>query len=71
MLPRVPHPKLGTLTQIGIVPKLSATPGAVRWPGPELGQDTHQVLKDLLKLGAPEIAALEAQAVVRGSGGSR
>jgi formyl-CoA transferase len=25
-------------------PKLSATPGAVRWPGPTLGQHTDEVL---------------------------
>jgi crotonobetainyl-CoA:carnitine CoA-transferase CaiB-like acyl-CoA transferase len=31
----------------GITPKLSETPGAVRWPGPELGEHTGEVLRDL------------------------
>ncbi|MNN54508.1 Crotonobetainyl-CoA:carnitine CoA-transferase [compost metagenome] len=31
----------------GIVPKLSATPGAVNWPGPALGQHTDSVLQSL------------------------
>jgi crotonobetainyl-CoA:carnitine CoA-transferase CaiB-like acyl-CoA transferase len=31
----------------GIVPKLSGTPGAVRWPGPALGAHTDAVLADL------------------------
>jgi len=31
----------------GIVPKLSATPGAVRWQGPALGAHTDAVLTDL------------------------
>jgi crotonobetainyl-CoA:carnitine CoA-transferase CaiB-like acyl-CoA transferase len=31
----------------GIVPKLSATPGAVRWQGPALGAHTDSVLADL------------------------
>jgi crotonobetainyl-CoA:carnitine CoA-transferase CaiB-like acyl-CoA transferase len=31
----------------GIVPKLSETPGAVRWPGPALGAHTDAVLSDL------------------------
>jgi formyl-CoA transferase len=31
----------------GIVPKLSATPGATRWVGPKLGQHTDEVLKGL------------------------
>jgi formyl-CoA transferase len=26
-------------------PKLSATPGRVRWPGPELGEHTEAVLR--------------------------
>jgi crotonobetainyl-CoA:carnitine CoA-transferase CaiB-like acyl-CoA transferase len=31
----------------GITPKLSETPGAMRWPGPSLGEHTHDVLADL------------------------
>lgn len=31
----------------GIVPKLSQTPGAVRWQGPALGEHTESVLRDL------------------------
>lgn len=31
----------------GIVPKLSATPGAVNWVGPKLGEHNQQVLREL------------------------
>ena len=31
----------------GIVPKLSATPGAIRSPAPKLGEHTEQVLQEL------------------------
>jgi formyl-CoA transferase len=31
----------------GIVPKLSATPGATRWVGPELGEHTREVLASI------------------------
>jgi crotonobetainyl-CoA:carnitine CoA-transferase CaiB-like acyl-CoA transferase len=31
----------------GIVPKLSDTPGAAKWPGPTLGQHTGEVLNEL------------------------
>jgi crotonobetainyl-CoA:carnitine CoA-transferase CaiB-like acyl-CoA transferase len=47
----------------GIVPKLSDTPGQVRWQGPTLGEHTDNVL---LALGvtAAEIAALRERGVV-------
>jgi len=37
----------------------------VRTPSPTLGQHTDEVLRDLLGLAAPEIAALRAGKVVR------
>lgn len=48
MLLDVPHPVLGSTRQQGIVPKLSETPGAVRWSGPEIGADSVYVLSELL-----------------------
>ncbi|MDO9435285.1 CaiB/BaiF CoA-transferase family protein [Hydrogenophaga sp.] len=48
MLLDVPHPVLGSTRQQGIVPKLSETPGAVRWSGPEIGADSVQVLSEVL-----------------------
>lgn len=48
----------------GIVPKLSATPGEVRWQGPALGQHTDAVLAGL-GFDAGQIAALRAKGVVR------
>ena len=36
-----------TVRMPGIAPKLSETPGAVRWPGPTLGQHTDEVLTGL------------------------
>jgi len=35
---------VGPVLMPGIVPKLSATPGAVRWAGPAAGRDTEEVL---------------------------
>ena len=34
-------------SQVGVMVKLSETPGEIRGPGPELGQDTAEVLKEL------------------------
>lgn len=51
----------------GIVPKLSATPGAVNWLGPRLGEHTAPVLA-ALGYGAEEIAALVASGAVAAAG---
>lgn len=48
----------------GIVPKLSETPGAVRWRGPELGAHTDEVL-DGLGITPEAVAQLRAAGVVR------
>lgn len=68
MLLRAPHAHFGELLQVGIVPKLSATPGAVRWSGPELSADTRAVLAERLGLSDAELDALEAEAVIRSRG---
>lgn len=66
MLVEVPHAVLGHTTQAGIVPKLSATPGAIRHGGPDIGADTVNVLTTL-GLDAAQIAALLESGVVRTS----
>ena len=48
----------------GIVPKLSATPGAVRWQGPALGAHTDAVLTDLGR-DAETIERLRREGVVQ------
>ena len=47
----------------GIVPKLSATPGAIRSPAPRLGEHTDQVLGEI-GYSASEIAALREKQVL-------
>ena len=47
----------------GVVPKLSATPGAIRTTAPRLGEDTDAVLQGL-GYAAEQIAALRAEKVV-------
>ena len=44
------HPQLGPFPMQNVVPKLSDTPGSVRWVGPELGEHTDEVLRELLAL---------------------
>ncbi|MBI2226506.1 MAG: CoA transferase, partial [Betaproteobacteria bacterium] len=64
MLAQVPDDEFGTVTMPNVVPKLSATPGAIRHSGHRVGQDTRRVLMELAELSAEEIAQLEAQHVI-------
>lgn len=59
MLPLVDHPKLGPIRQIGVVPRLSESPGRIEAPGPGIGQDTVQVLRDELGYDEAEIQSLQ------------
>jgi succinyl-CoA---D-citramalate CoA-transferase len=63
---RVHDAVLGTdVPMAAIVPRLTRTPGRVRWPGAEVGAHTHDVL-DELGLTADERAALAADGVIPG-----
>ncbi len=52
------------LPAIGVVPKLTRTPGAVKSPGPELGSHTRGVLADLADVGDDEWSRLLSGGVV-------
>lgn len=60
----VAHPTLGDLRMQNVVPKLSATPGGIRAPAPELGQHNQEVYGELMRFPAERIAALAAQKVI-------
>jgi len=47
MILDVAHPEFGQLKVPGIVPKLSKTPGSVKWLGPKLGEHNVEVLKGI------------------------
>ncbi|WP_431877009.1 CaiB/BaiF CoA transferase family protein [Amycolatopsis sacchari] len=48
----------------GVVPRIPAEPGKVRWVGPELGEHTEEVLAGLLGLDGERLARLRARGVV-------
>ena len=60
----VDDPGLGPVLHTGVVPHMPESPGAVRWPGPEIGQHSDEILRDLCGLSAPVIADLRAKGVI-------
>jgi len=60
----LPHPVFGEVRMQNAFPKLSETPGAVRWPGPALGEHTEAVLAERLGMSADEIAGLRGKGVI-------
>jgi formyl-CoA transferase len=60
----VAHPVFGQVKMQNAFPKLSATPGRVRWPGPALGEHTEAVLREAAGCTPERIAALRAKGVI-------
>lgn len=60
----VAHPVFGQVKMQGAFPKLSDTPGGVRWPGPTLGEHTEAVLTELAGLTAEQVADLRGRAII-------
>lgn len=61
---RLLHPELGELPMQNVAPKLSASPGSLRWVGPELGQHNQEVLQGLLGLSPADLERYAAAGVV-------
>jgi crotonobetainyl-CoA:carnitine CoA-transferase CaiB-like acyl-CoA transferase len=64
MVQRLPHTGLGEVVAPGVVVKLSDTPGQIRRLGPELGEHTTDVYRELLGLSDEELAELRARQVI-------
>jgi formyl-CoA transferase len=58
------HPVFGQIKMQNVFPKLSRTPGKVRWPGPALGQHTDEVLAERAGLTADQLFELRAKGVI-------
>lgn len=57
---KVDHPNYDKLYMQNVFPKLSDTPGEIRWAGPsEMGQHNEEVYGELLGLDADTVAALK------------
>jgi formyl-CoA transferase len=61
---RVPHPDLGEIPMQNVAPRLSETPGTVRWSGPRLGEHNREVYGDLLGIDDAELERLQTAGVI-------
>jgi formyl-CoA transferase len=61
---KIMHPEYGEIAMQNTAPKMSETPGQVRWVGPELGEHTAAVLSEVLGTSADELAALAERGIV-------
>ena len=60
----LPDPQLGTVTMSAPTPRLSETPGSIRWAGPALGAHNLEVFAGELGLSDQEIERLRADGVI-------
>jgi succinyl-CoA:(S)-malate CoA-transferase subunit B len=57
-------PRIGELAIPNLVPRLSETPGEVKWLGPAMGEHNAEIYRDWLKLSDAEMEALAAARVI-------
>jgi len=60
----IAHEKLGDIKMQNVVPKMSATPGRIKWPGPELGQHNEEVYEKLLGMNKETIERLKEKGII-------
>ena len=60
----VAHPRFGELKMQNVAPKLSATPGTVRSPAPELGEHNREVYGGLLGYSEARMAELHSAGII-------
>ena len=60
----VEDPEIGSFPMQNVVPRLTETPGEVRWTGPALGQHNDEVYGGVLGLGEEERAGLREREII-------
>ncbi|MDQ2672563.1 MAG: CoA transferase, partial [Actinomycetota bacterium] len=60
----VEDPEIGPFPMQNVVPRLSETPGKVRWTGPKLGQHNDEVFKEVLGMTEENLDRLRERGIV-------
>ncbi len=61
---RLAHPEFGEIAMQNVFPKLSLTPGTVRWPGPELGEHNEEIFSKKLGMNDKQLNMLNEAGVI-------
>jgi crotonobetainyl-CoA:carnitine CoA-transferase CaiB-like acyl-CoA transferase len=64
MVREIEDPSLGTVLHSGFVPHVPESPGEIRWPGPDIGQHSDEILASI-GVSAHTIADLRNREVIR------
>jgi len=57
-------PRFGKMHMPGITPKLSRTPGEIKWPGPDIGEHNEELLTGILGMSRDEVASLKEKGIL-------
>jgi crotonobetainyl-CoA:carnitine CoA-transferase CaiB-like acyl-CoA transferase len=57
-------PREGRVVVPNVLPKLSETPGELKWLGPDLGQHNDEIYCGLLGLSADEVERLKREGII-------
>lgn len=60
----VPDSEFGEVPMVAPLPRMSATPGEIRWTGPALGEHTDEVLGEMLGLSGADLRLLRDDGVI-------
>ena len=61
---KIAHPRFGDLSMQNVMPKLSDTPGSIRWCGADHGQHNDEIYGDLLGLSDSQRAAFKERGII-------
>lgn len=64
ILVNVEHPGIGTISTLGVVLKLSETPGNIERGAPRIGEDNDMIYKDLLGYTESEVVRLREEKII-------
>ncbi len=58
------HPKYDNLKMQNVFPRLSATPGKIKWLGPDMGQHNEEIYQGLLGYGQADLGRLAEDKII-------